>query len=153
MTEAKELTGRKVLLITVSAFAVIIGVNIFMAVKAVSTFPGLEVKNSYVASQEFDQRRAAQEALGWSIATRYEGGLLHLYFTDSQGQPVIPETIEVLIGRTTEAQDDIRPVFSGYNGTYSTPIDLDHGKWMMRVEARAEDGTPFRQRLELFVRG
>ncbi|MDZ4134978.1 MAG: FixH family protein, partial [Paracoccaceae bacterium] len=42
-----ELTGRKVLVITVSAFAVIIGVNLLLAYKAVSTFPGLEVKNSY----------------------------------------------------------------------------------------------------------
>ena len=49
MTEAdhqssgRELTGRKVLLIFVIAFGVIIGVNVFMAVNAVRTFPGLEV--------------------------------------------------------------------------------------------------------------
>lgn len=152
MTEAKELTGRKVLLITVSAFTVIIAVNIFMAVKAVRTFPGLEVKNSYVASQKFDDLRAAQEALGWSIAAQYEGGLLHLHFTDQAGKPVIPSSLEVLIGRTTEAADDMQPVFSGYNGSYSTPVDLDYGKWMLKVEARAEDGTQFQQRLELFVR-
>ena len=48
-----ELTGKHVLAITVSAFAVIIGVNVLLAVKAVSTFPGLEVDNSYVASQGF----------------------------------------------------------------------------------------------------
>ena len=48
---ARELTGGKVLAITVSAFAIIIGVNVLLAFKAVSTFPGLEVENSYVASQ------------------------------------------------------------------------------------------------------
>ena len=57
-----ELTGKHVLGITVGAFAVIIGVNVLLAVKAVSTFPGLEVDNSYVASQGFDKRKAAQEA-------------------------------------------------------------------------------------------
>ena len=149
----KPLTGRTVFFITASAFSVIIAVNVTMAFFAVSTFPGLEVKNSYVASQEFEDRRVAQEALGWSIAAQYEGGLLHLHFTDQQGQPVIPSELDVLIGRTTEAQDDMQPVFSGYNGTYSTPIDLEHGKWMMRVSAQAEDGTRFQQRLELFVRG
>ena len=51
---AAPLTGRKVLLIAVVAFGVIIGVNVLMAVKAISTFPGLEVQNSYVASQVFD---------------------------------------------------------------------------------------------------
>ncbi len=47
-----------------SAFAVIIAVNLVLAFKAVRTFPGLEVENSYVASQTFDAERTAQEALG-----------------------------------------------------------------------------------------
>ena len=61
---ARELTGRHVLAITLAAFGVIIAVNMVMAVKAVSTFPGLETPNSYVASQRFDRDRAAQAALG-----------------------------------------------------------------------------------------
>ena len=52
----------------VAAFGVIIGVNLVLALSAVRTFPGLEVKNSYVASQTFDERRAAQEALGWTVS-------------------------------------------------------------------------------------
>jgi len=148
----KPLTGRTVLFFTVGAFAVIIGVNITMAVLAVGTFPGLEVKNSYVASQEFDAKREAQERLGWQVRTDYSLGLLTVSFIDAQGLPVEPTDFSVLIGRTTEAADDIRPAFSGINGRYSTPLDLDHGKWMMVVEAKAEDGTEFRQRLELFVR-
>jgi nitrogen fixation protein FixH len=59
MTDMAEMTGRKVLAITVSAFGVIIAVNFLLAYKAVSTFPGLEVPNSYVASQTFDADRAA----------------------------------------------------------------------------------------------
>ena len=64
MSEAK-LTGRHVALIFGGAFTVIIGVNLTLAVKAVGTFPGLETKNSYVASQNFEHDRAAQEALGF----------------------------------------------------------------------------------------
>lgn len=149
----KPLTGRTVLFITVGAFAVVIGVNITMAVMAVGTFPGLEVQNSYVASQEFDAKREAQERLGWKVETDYALGLLTVSFSDAQGLPVEPEEFSVLIGRTTEASDDMRPSFTGINGRYSTPLDLDFGKWMMVVEARAADGTEFRQRLELFVRG
>ena len=62
----KQLTGRHVLMIFCGAFGIIIGVNLLLAWSAVSTFPGLEVKNSYVASQQFDERKAAQEALGWT---------------------------------------------------------------------------------------
>jgi len=58
-----ELTGKHVLGITVGAFSIIIAVNVLMAFKAVSTFPGLEVANSYVASQTWDADMAAQKAL------------------------------------------------------------------------------------------
>lgn len=149
----KPLTGRTVLIITVSAFSIIVGVNITMAVLAVGTFPGLEVKNSYVASQEFDTRRAAQENLGWQISSEYALGLLTLNFTDAQGLAVEPVEFSVLIGRTTEAADDMVPSFTGLNGKYSAPVDLDHGKWMMKVNAIADDGTEFQQRLELFIKG
>jgi len=67
----RQLTGRHVLMIFVGAFTVIIGVNIALAYNAVRTFPGLEVKNSYVASQEFNTRRAAQVALGWTVDLRH----------------------------------------------------------------------------------
>ena len=82
----KELTGRHVFLITATAFGIIIAVNVTMAVNAVKTFPGLEVKNSYVASQQFQNRRDAQEALGWRVSPVYEGGYLTLAFTDDAGQ-------------------------------------------------------------------
>jgi nitrogen fixation protein FixH len=57
-----EITGRHVLAITVGAFGLIIAVNVVMAWKAISTFPGLEVENSYVASQEFDRREARRKS-------------------------------------------------------------------------------------------
>ena len=59
----RELTGRHVLAITCGAFGVIIAVNLVMAWKAVSTFPGVEVASSYAAGVGFDARRAAQVAL------------------------------------------------------------------------------------------
>lgn len=71
--DGKPLTGRHVLAITLAAFGVIIAVNVLMAVKAVRTFPGLEVANSYVASQSFDRDRAVQTALGWRVEADYDG--------------------------------------------------------------------------------
>ncbi|WP_347311302.1 FixH family protein [Defluviimonas sp. SAOS-178_SWC] len=150
---AAPLTGRKVFLIAASAFAVIIGVNVLMAVKAIGTFPGLEVKNSYVASQTFDAERAAQEALGWTLGHTYEAGELRLAFRDADGLPVRVERLSATVGRTTEASDDLKPDFAWRNGDYVAPADLAPGKWMILLEAFAEDGTRFHQRLDLFVKG
>ena len=148
-----ELTGKHVLVITVSAFAVIIGVNLTLAFKAVSTFPGLEVKNSYVASQGFNDRKAAQEALGWSLAPSYSDGRVDLAITDRDGVPVAVDDLDVLIGRTTSTAADARPRFLRAGDVYTARLDLGLGKWMVKVTARSADGTLFEQRSELFVRG
>lgn len=149
----KPLTGRKVLAITVSAFAVIIGVNVVMAFKAVSTFPGLEVPNSYVASQSFDAEKKAQDALGWTLAESHENGILRLAFRDRDGLPVELDRLSAVVGRTTESAQDIRPEFRRENGDYVADAPLEPGKWMILLEGFAKDGTRFHQRLDLFVKG
>lgn len=146
-----ELKGRHVLAITVSAFGVIIAVNVLMAFKAVSTFPGLEVRNSYVASQTFDAERKAQEGLGWTLTPTYDRGELRLAFADRDGHPVKLGGLAVLVGRTTDATSDQRPTFADLGGVYTAPLMLARGKWMMQIEAQAQDGTLFRQRIDLMV--
>ena len=49
-----EIKGWHVFAGFVFAFSIIISVNLTLAFNAVRTFPGLEVKNSYVASQSFE---------------------------------------------------------------------------------------------------
>lgn len=151
----REITGKHVLIFTVSAFAVIIGVNVIMAWKAISTFPGLEVANSYVASQTFDADRAAQNALGWTLAPGYDptANELRLSFTDKAGQPVVVKDLAVLVGRATEAAEDQTPAFAYADGAYVAKADLGQGKWMLHVQAHAADGTLFQQRIDLLVKG
>ncbi|MFO1204113.1 MAG: FixH family protein [Tabrizicola sp.] len=148
-----ELTGKHVLAITVSAFTVIIGVNVLLAVKAVSTFPGLEVENSYVAGQGFNERKAAQEALGWTMTPGYDQGRMTLAFTGHDGAPVQVQDLQVLVGRTTEASDDTFPAFARSGDLYAADVELHKGKWMVKVTAKAADGTLFEQRSELYVKG
>lgn len=146
---AKPLTGRKVLAIFVGAFAVIVGVNVFMAWSAIGTFPGLEVRNGYVASQTFDKDRAAQEALGWETAAAVEGNTVQLTITGPDGKPARVESIVGTIGRATERTDDQELVFrQNASGVHVAEIvPLDFGKWDLRFVATATNGTPFRQRL------
>lgn len=148
----RPITGRHVFLITAGAFAVIIGANLTLAVNAVATFPGLEVKNSYVASQSFDRDRAAQQALGWTVTAEVDDNLLRLAITDRAGLPVNPAALSVLVGRTTSAADDRTPALSFDGAAFVAPVALGAGLWTLRIEAEAEDGTAFRQRLSLHVR-
>lgn len=153
MTKEFRLTGRHVLAIAVSAFGVIIAVNLVLAWQAVSTFPGLEVKNSYVASQTFDAERDAQEALGWQVTPEYGDGQLSLIIRDAAGLPAPVAELSAVVGRTTHVRDDRTPDFSYRGGIYTAPMTLDPGAWLIHLQAKAADGTPFRQRLDLYIRG
>lgn len=144
----KTLTGKHVLAITLTAFGVIIGVNVLMAVKAVGTFPGLEVANSYVASQSFDRDRAAQQALGWKVSADYDGKELVLAIRDAQGNPARIRDIAVTVGRPTYVAEDQHPQMRYEGGLYVAPLTLKPGLWNIHVVATASDGTEFRQRID-----
>ena len=152
MIVAKELTGRKVFLITAAAFGVIIAVNFTMAYKAVSTFPGLEVKNSYVASQNFDKDRAAQLALGWDVSAVVADGNLVLSIRDASGNPVEAAELSGTFGRATSVVDDQEPVFTFDGQNYVAPVRTAKGNWNLRMVALAEDGTEFKQRVVIYVK-
>lgn len=146
------LTGRRVFAITASGFAVVIAVNITLATQAIRTFPGLEVANSYVASQNFDADRQAQQALHWALSAGYDAGRLTLRFTDAAGHPVRVDNLALLVGRATEARDDTRPEMVAQGDAYVAALVLAPGRWMLRVTATATDGTPFQQRLVITVK-
>lgn len=147
----KQLTGKHVLLGFVAAFSVIIAVNLTLAFNAVKTFPGLEVKNSYVASQQFNERKAAQEALGWDVVGRHEAGLLTLSIRDAMGQPVEVADLSAILGRATQVSDDVTPAFRFDGTAYVAPLDLADGNWNIRMKAVAQDGTEFVQRVIVTV--
>lgn len=145
----RELTGKHVLGIFGAAFGVIITVNLVLAYSAVSTFPGLEVQNSYVASQQFDERKAAQEALEWTVRASHSAGILTLAVTDGEGAPVELADLEATVGRATHVLEDVEPEFR-FDGTeYFAVVPLGDGNWNIRMKALAEDGTAFQQRVVL----
>ena len=146
-TGRRPLTGRGMLVVFASLFGIIIGVNIIMAVTAVRSFPGLEVANSYVASQQFDQERSAQQALGWQVAPVYENGRLSLHISDAQGLPAPVRALNVTVSRPTQKRDDVTPEMRYIGGLWVADLPLAPGAWVVHLEAEAPDGTVFRQRL------
>ncbi|PYG27017.1 FixH family protein [Pelagimonas varians] len=148
----KKLTGWHVFAIFGGAFGVIIAVNLFLAFSAVRTFPGLETSNSYVASQTFDDRREAQEALGWTVSAQQVGDELRLSITKPDGSPVQVGKLEATVGRPTHVKDDLTPDFQFDGRSYVARETLAAGNWNIRMKATALDGTPFEQRVVFTVK-
>lgn len=148
----RQITGKHVFIGFAAAFGLIIAVNILLAYSAVKTFPGLEVKNSYVASQNFDERRAAQQALGWTVRADHGDGQLVLSIADEFGQPVLVKALDAVLGRATHVGDDVKPAFEFDGSAYVAPVELADGNWNIRMTAVADDGTEFTQRVVLHVK-
>ncbi|SFR32214.1 FixH family protein [Litoreibacter janthinus] len=147
---SREIKGIHVFAMFAFGFSIIIGVNLILATQAIRTFPGLETKNSYVASQSFDARRTAQLALGWDVKAGYVDGALRLEIKDANG-PVQPETIEATLGRATNVSQDQSPGFRFDGTAHIAAADLAPGNWNLRMKAIAKDGTLFEQRIPFVV--
>ena len=135
------------------AFTIIIGVNLVLAFSAVRTFPGLETEtgNGYVASQTFNDRKAAQEALGWSVRADHINGRVVLSITDEDGGPVKVDNLHAVVGRATHVFDDVEPEFQFDGERYVAALPLEDGNWNIRMTAEAGNGTVFQQRVILHV--
>src|SRR5690606_29528330 len=105
------------------------------------TFPGLVVENSYVASQVWDARAEAQEALGWTARAGWADGHLTVDLHDAAGAPVRGMALEALVGRPTLAAEDRALALAFDGAAYSAPADLAPGAW--RVELKSLDGPAF----------
>ncbi|MCV2874725.1 FixH family protein [Rhodobacteraceae bacterium XHP0102] len=150
-----RLTGAKFWMLFVGFFGLIIVVNLFMAYKALSTFPGLEVSSSYADSQDFDVRRDAQLALGWqaSVETRADatGTTLILHLDDETGAPVIPAQMDALLTRPTNQTQDQQLALQFIDGAWQAPAVLDRGRWRLRLTGLADDGTEYRHNITFWM--
>jgi nitrogen fixation protein FixH len=151
MTGARPLTGRRVLIIALAAFTIMLIPNIVLTVFAVRTFSGLVVPNSYVASQSFDRDRAAQQALGWQVDLAFDDGVLRLDIVDADGAPVRPAQLAVTAGRPTTTRADLALTLEETPRGYAAAAPLGPGRWRVEIHAAAADRTAFRQSRDLVV--
>ena len=149
----RELKGWHVAAIFCVGFGIIIAVNLTLAFNAVATFPGLVVKNSYIASQKFEAQRDAQDALGWQTSVTYTDGTLVLDLTGANARPAEVSELEVVVGRTTHVAADATPELRFDGAVWRAPMTLDPGHWLIRLNAVAPDGTTFERSIPLFVGG
>ena len=147
-----QLTGRKVLLIAVAAFAVILAANLAMLLAATGTFPGLVVKNSYVASQGWDRKTAAQRALGWQAAADYGDGTLRVAMTGRDGAPVRGLSVVAVVGRPASADDDVRLDLAEGAAGYAAPLVLAPGMWRVAITGTDAEGGSFEAEAQFYIR-
>ncbi len=146
----REITGGHVFAGFAAAFGLIVAVNLTLAYQAVHTFPGLEVRNSYVASQSFNADREAQEALGWDVTANVVGDELHLIIMKN-GLAISPAIESAVFGRATSVAADQTPDFHFDGDRLVSPVEAGAGNWNLRLKARAADGTLFQQRIIVHV--
>lgn len=142
----KEIKGWHIATIFILAFGVVVSVNLVLAVNAVRTFPGLEVANSYVASQSFDTDRATQLSLNWDVEAFLVNDQLTLKVTQD-GKPINPEIESATFGRATNVQQDQVPQFEFDGYALNATVDAGLGNWNLRLRLRGPDGELFQQRV------
>jgi nitrogen fixation protein FixH len=135
----RKFTGRHIAAILVAFFGVVIAVNFTMAWLANSTFGGLVVKNSYVASQKYNewlQKARDEKALGWTLAIeRASDGRVQVAIASGEvplrGGTVVA-TARHPVGREPDVTLQFRPL---EDGRYESADVLPEGRWIVHVRA------------------
>lgn len=153
--EGWTFTGWHMAGIMCAFFATIIGVNLTMAMLAVGSWSGLVVKNSYVASQHFndtleDARR--QKVQGWASSFEYQDGSAHLALIDGTGAKLHGVAVTVRFTRPTHENDDREVDLAEGARDYGAALDLAPGVWDAEVVAVAPDGRRHRSLFRFLVK-
>jgi nitrogen fixation protein FixH len=131
-------TGRHMLSIMLAFFAAVFAANMSLVYFANHSWTGLVVKNSYVASQEFNKttQRLEQAAADFHAALKYENGKLSITLTDNSGQPVSGGIMKATLGRPShEGEDQSFILLAQGNGVFVADHVLAKGQWSGTVTA------------------
>jgi len=144
------LRGWHVLAMLLTFFGVVIGVDVAFSVLALRTFPGEDIRNSYVQGNHYNEtlaERAKQTALGWtaeaSLVSGKGGAIVTLRLRDAKGEPLKGATVTGRLRRPATTMADRTLVFSSTGGgTYIAPAgDLQAGAWDLAVRATRGSAT------------
>jgi nitrogen fixation protein FixH len=142
--EARPITGRFVLFTFIAFFGVIAAVNGVMMTFAITTMPGLDVKNGYVASQamnrEIDAMRVQTER-GWKadVSVQLTGPLatVRISLAEPDGTPVTGLRMTARLAHPALTRADQSGALTERRpGDYSADIPaVQAGAWTLVVEA------------------
>jgi nitrogen fixation protein FixH len=156
----RRLTGWMVLGIFVAFFGVVAGVNAIMIHAALSTFPGSEVKNSYVASQVFNKEIAAMRLQGernWRVdvvLNRLAGNAaLDVTIRDAGGSALRGLVLESRLVHPVDARvDHAAQVRETQPGLYVADFGaVLPGAWNLVIEARRDGERMYVSRSRIVI--
>ncbi|MBP2445135.1 FixH family protein [Rhizobium leguminosarum] len=141
-TSTQGFTGRHMLIVTCSFFAVVIGVNVTMAWFASSSWSGLVVENTYVASQEFNRKAAdmrAMAASGIIGKLSLAGGRIRYDIHNRDGSPATVDDVTANFKRPVGDHEDFHVAFTKVgNGKFESQHRVASGDWIVEVVSRTE---------------
>ncbi|WP_346426927.1 FixH family protein [Novosphingobium sp. PC22D] len=134
----KRFTGKHMSAILVGGFGVVIAVNFTMATLANTTFGGVVVENSYVASQEFNgwlDKAERSRALGWKAqAVRRPDGRVAIALEGVPSFPTVTATARHPLGRLPDIALSFQ---SDGDGNVVSRETLPAGRWDIRIAIEA----------------
>jgi nitrogen fixation protein FixH len=148
------LTGWHVFAIIGLFFGTVFAVNIALAIFATGTFPGLVVKNSYVASQNYNTLLAeaqVQAESGFKAQLTAKAGVVEFRLADASGSPLRQLAVTAHAGRPASGREDRAIAFTEAGEFYKADTALPAGRWIVDVEARDGETLVFRQSHPLWV--
>lgn len=152
----RTFTGWHMAAITISFFAVIIAVNLTLAVFASTSWTGLVVANSYVASQSFNRDAEIarqQQALGWQMNLVVDRSLAKITILDRAGLPMTGLNLRAVLQRPTdEAGDQVLELREAGAGIYRTDAAIGSGVWVADITAENSDNDLMRFVQRIFVK-
>jgi nitrogen fixation protein FixH len=149
-------TGRHMLAVVLLFFGTIVGVNMVMVISATGTFPGLVVRNSYVASQAFNKTLAeakVQAEAGWRMALDVDDGAIAVRLLDRDGAPLRRLAVTAAAGRPSTTGEDRSFVLVEDGDAYRAAEALPPGVWDVAIEAHADGARIFGARERIQVGG
>jgi nitrogen fixation protein FixH len=153
-----RIRGVHVLLAMLAFFATVIAVNVTFVVFAVQSFPGEDVRRSYLQGLNYNvtlAERRSQAALDWSAAAslveRDGAPAVELVLRDGEGRPINGLTASGELRWPTSARFDHALAFEPRGeGRYVARVEgLAPGRWVLRgrAEQNASDALNFEAEL------
>lgn len=158
--QPRELTGRTVLYLMLAFFAVVIGVNAFMAREALSTFGGVDTDSSYRAGQLFEREVAmakAQDQQHWHVDAKVTpaadgSALLDIVARDASGAPLAGMAATALFARPTDRRLDRTAAVSEYApGRFRGSAVIAAGQWDLIIELSRRGDRLFRSKNRIVI--
>jgi nitrogen fixation protein FixH len=133
----KRFTGRHMLAIMIGFFTVVFAANMTMVYFARHSWSGLVVRNSYVASQEFNAKTAAMtKAAEITVHIEARKSELKLSLADKNGHLVTGRSATLTLGRPShEGEDQTIALLAEGHGIFTARHALSHGQWSGTITA------------------